>query len=274
MASAPWPPVLPDVYRPVSVPLTHPLKCRGAALVVDAGARLTGASLASVLGVPLATAKDPVTTAVLATAAPTLRGVRTRVVARGPLGERRWAGVPIASPERTAFDLAADVPLETAVARLDAVAHAGLVDLPRLRGWLVDRHDDHVVGVRRAAGMADRRAESWPESVVRVRLLALALPVVPQVVVRGERGFAGRVDLAIEHLRLAIGHDGRWHAADGRFAADRERLNRLREAGWSILHVTAEVLRRPGELEALVLREVAHLSTRQRAIPPAHRTFR
>lgn len=253
--------MLHDVYRPVSVPVTHLLKCRAAALVVGSGARLTGPSLATVLGVPLARAEDPVTMVVHGAPAPTLRGVTARVVARGPLGGRRWSGLPVTSAERMAFDLAAGASLETAVARLDAVARAALVDLSRWRAWLVDRHDDHVVAVRHAAGLVDARAASWPESIVRVRLLAAGLDVVPQVVVTDARGFAGRVDLAIERLRLAIEHDGRWHRDVDQFSADRARLNRLREAGWTVVHVTAETLRLPGELGATVLREVARLSS-------------
>lgn len=254
-------PVLHDVYRPVSTPMTHPLKCRAAALVVSPRARLTGPSLATVLGASLARAEDPVTMVVHGAPAPTLRGVTTRVVARGPLGGRRWAGLPVVSAERMAFDLAAGASLETAVARLDSVARAALVDLPRWRAWLVERHDDDVA-VRRAADLADARSASWPESVVRVRLLAAGLDVVPQVVVSDTRGFAGRVDLAIERLRLAIEHDGRWHRDVDQFSADRARLNRLREAGWTVVHVTAETLRCPGELEATVLREVTRLSCR------------
>ncbi len=257
-------PVLHDVYRPAHVPLTHPLKCRAAGLLVPDGVHLTGASMASALGVPLAAAKDPVTMVVIGTSAPAVRGITIRRASHGPLGRSSWEGVPVAPMERMAFDCAAGQPLETAVARLDAVVRAGLVDVGRLAGWLANRHDDHVVSVRAATTMCDGRAESWPESVVRVRLRAVGLDVVPQVVVRTERGFAGRVDLAIERLRLAVEYDGRWHGDTSQFAADRERLNRLAAAGWTVVHVTAETLRTSGALEAMVLGEVARLSSGSR----------
>ena len=255
-------PVLKDVYRPAHVAHTHLLTCRAAVLVAPGAARLTGASLATVLGVPLLRAEDRVTMVVPRRAAARIEGVDLREAVRGPMGDRVRYGMAVVRAERMAFDLAVRQPLETAVARLDAVAHAGLVDLDALRTWLVERHDDHVVAVRRAAVLADPRAQSHPESVVRVRLLAIGLPVTPQVVVRDARGFAGRVDLAIEHLRLAVEYDGRWHRDVAQFSADRARLNRLREAGWTVVHVTAETLRRPGDLEDLVLREVARLSVR------------
>ncbi len=256
-------PVLRDVYRPRSVPLTHPLKCRAAGLIVPGGTRLTGPSLASALGVPLARPVDPVTMVTLGRWASTVRGLIVRRASAGPLGDREWAGVPVVTAERMAFDCAAGQPLETAVARIDALVLAGRLDLEALRAWLSDRHDHDLVGVKAAVELADGRAESPPESVVRVRLLALGLTVVPQLVVRTDQGFAGRVDLAIERLRLAIEHDGRWHGDMTQFAADRARLNRLSAAGWTVLHVTAEMLRRPGALEAMVLGEVARLSTRR-----------
>ncbi len=256
-------PVLRNVYRPAAVPLTHPLKCRAAALVVGDRARLTGTSLASVFGVSLARPADPVTMVTMDGWAPVVRGVVVRRASAGPLGDGVWDGVPVVSAERMALDCAAGQPLETAVARLDALAHAGRLDIEAFRAWLVDRHDHHVVGVRAAADLADGRAESPPESVVRVRLLALGLHVVPQVVVRTEHGFAGRVDLAIESHRLAIEYDGRWHGDKAQFTADRERSNRLTAAGWTVLHVTAETLRTPGALEAMVLGELARPSSRR-----------
>jgi hypothetical protein len=36
--------------------------------------------------------------------------------------------------------------------------------------------------------------------------------------------------------------DGLWHGEPGQFSRDRERLNRLREAGWRVVFVTARGL--------------------------------
>ena len=49
-----------DVYVPASLPVTHELRCRGAALIVPAEAVLTGRSAATVLGVELAKPHDPI----------------------------------------------------------------------------------------------------------------------------------------------------------------------------------------------------------------------
>ena len=248
-------PVLHDVYRPVSVPLTHPLKCRGAALVVP-GALLTGRSLATVLGVELARATDDVTMVAPAGNPPRRQGIDVREASAGPLGEGRWCDIPVTTPFRMGFDLAARAPLEQGVARLDAVAHAGLLDLAGFTDWLASRREDDVRHVRRVVELCDARAESPPESVCRVRLVAAGFPVVPQVVVRDARGFVARLDLAIEGLRIGIEYDGAWHGGARQVALDRQRLNRLREAGWVVVHVTAATLRDHGALEADVWREV------------------
>lgn len=75
---------------------------------------------------------------------------------------------------------------------------------------------------------------------------------VPQFAVRVDGRFVARVDLAWPDLRVAVEYDGVWHAEPGRFARDRRRLNRLQAAGWRVVFVTAEDLRRPDELVARV----------------------
>ena len=49
-----------DVYVPADIPVTHVLRCRGAALIAPPDAVLTGRSAASVHGVELAKPYDPV----------------------------------------------------------------------------------------------------------------------------------------------------------------------------------------------------------------------
>lgn len=250
-------PVLHDVYRRADVEPTHQLACRGAGLVVPSGTVLTGRSLATVWGADLAGPEDEVTMVTLARKAPELRGVSVRVASRGPLAHGAWHGMPIATPHRMAFDLAARLSLEDAVAVLDAVARRGLIELAAFSRWLADRHDHDVVVVRRAVTWADRRAESPPESRCRVRLRLAGYDVVPQHEVHDGRGFVARVDLALPALRIAIEYDGAWHGDGRQVARDRERLNRLREAGWLVVHVTAATLRSPGALVAAVSVAVA-----------------
>ena len=106
---------------------------------------------------------------------------------------------------------------------------------------------------RRAVELADHRAESPPESRLRVLLALAGLRPTPQYTVRDAAGaFVARVDLAFVEHRVAVEYDGGWHAEPGQFAKDRRRLNRLVAAGWTVLHVTAADLRDPAALVARI----------------------
>ncbi|MGQ7297853.1 endonuclease domain-containing protein [Quadrisphaera sp. KR29] len=248
-----------DAYSPRYVTHDHVLDCRAALLVLPDTARLTGRSLATARGVPLLKGGDAVEVVVpQAQRRPGPRGVLVRGVSSGHLGSSTWRGLRVATPERMAFDLAARHPLEAAVGHLDAVARARLVDVARLRRWLVDQHDDDVVHVREAAALVDPRAESLPESAVRVRLVRAGFDVTPQHDVRVGGRFVARVDLALVVLRIAIEYEGRWRTLlEGQLSQDRLRLDALREAGWVVVHVTAELMRQPGAVEDAVRRAVA-----------------
>jgi len=239
-----------DVYAPRYLPFDHRLLCRGAALITPESSRLTGRSMATALGVALATADDPVEFVVPhgdRTSDP--KGIRLRAASRGPLGDGTWRGVRVTTAERMGFDLAAQHPLEDAVAHLDAAIAGQLLVLPRFQAWLDHRHEDHVVHVRKAASLADGRAGSRPESRLRVRLVLADLGVTfeAQHVVLHQGRFVARVDLAVVDLKIAVEYEGAWHGliAD-QLARDRQRLDRLREAGWVVVHVTADMMRTPG----------------------------
>ena len=83
---------------------------------------------------------------------------------------------------------------------------------------------------------------------------------------RAADGFIARVDFAYPELRLAIEDDGLWHAERRAFLDDRRRLNRLDAAGWVVLHVTVDDLRRAevliARVRALRARRLAETNTR------------
>lgn len=161
-------------------------------------------------------------------------------------------GIRLAEPLRMGFDLAARRPLPRATAYLDAAARHGLIDLESLRLWLFTCHDNDVVAVRAAAAGADPRAESIPESETRVILRAAGFDVVVQYVVRNGARRIMRADLALPDQRIAILYNGAWHALRDQLEHDRRQLRELREAGWIVVHVTADMLRSPRDLVAAV----------------------
>ena len=117
-------PVLSGVYRPRTVQETHLLRCRAAVLVMPR-AWLTGPSLATLRGVPLARTRDDVTLVVREGRPPRRDGVAVREVSHVVLDGGLHRGLPVTGRGRMAFDLVARTSLEEGVAHLDAVVRAG-----------------------------------------------------------------------------------------------------------------------------------------------------
>ncbi|MDQ4010313.1 MAG: hypothetical protein M3228_06340 [Actinomycetota bacterium] len=242
-----------DVYLPAAMPVTHPVCCEGIALVLPTAAVITGRSAATLLGIHLARATDPVEIVV---------PLESRIARRSGVDVRRsdvaagesapWSRIGCATPLRMSLDLLLDRALPDAVADLDTVLRAGLIDLNALRRIVTQRSDRGIVAARRAVELADPRAESRPESRLRVYLVLDGLEPQPQYLICDWQGVVARVDLGFPHQRLAVEYDGEWHGEWRQISADRERLNRLQAAGWDVLFVTARQLRDPRSVVAAV----------------------
>ncbi len=215
-------------------------------------ARLTGRSLATVRGADLARPGDPVEVVVPYGVEFRFGGISVRRASAGPLGSERWQGVRVATPHRMAFDLAARWDLPTATAHLDVVVRARLVDAAGFSRWLASRYDDDVCAVREACALIDARAESIPESRLRVVLGGAGIDVEPQVSVLHDGRCVARLDLAVRGYRLGIQYDGAWHALRSQLERDRRRLNDVQAAGWVVVHVTAEMMKDQRTLVATI----------------------
>ncbi|GAB2930157.1 DUF559 domain-containing protein [Rhodococcus aerolatus] len=252
------------VYSPRGVPETHELRCRAAALLSPDGLVITGRSAAVLRGVPLARPADPVEVRSLPGHRVNRRpglAVRRGLIRRD---DHEWVGrVRVATPLRTAFDVISVRPLAEAVADLDQLLRAGVVRDTNLGAALRLSHENGVVQARRVLELADARAESPPESVVRVVLALAGIVGEPQLVVHDHAGFVARVDLGFERERLAVEYDGAWHSDRFALTRDRDRLNRLQRSGWEVVSVTASMLRRPSDVVDLV---AAALARRRRLL--------
>ena len=191
---------------------------------------------------------------------PRRSGVRAREGLLESLDVGAVAGLPCLRPARAAVDVVRRRPLVGGVAVLDAVVRARLATRAELERE-VDRARGArgVLVAREALALCDGRAESPPESQVRVALVQAGLRPVPQHEVRDARGgLVARVDLAFPEHRLAIEYDGRAaHSGDEAFVRDRQRQNALVAMGWRVLRLTAEDLRRPEHVVAEVLAVLA-----------------
>lgn len=230
-----------DVFVSARTRVTHRVRCEGAALVLPADVAITGRSAAALRGTRLGFDEDRVEViAPLETRIARRNGIDVRRTEMSPAECEPWRGVGLASPLRMGMDLLLDTPLPDAVADLDAVLRAGLVDRSALEQMVAKRHDRGIVGARRAVELADPRAESPPES--RMRVLIVLDGLAPEV-----QYWVGeyRVDLAFPQQRLAVEYDGQWHGDLLRVGPDRERLNALQAMGWEVVFVTARLLREP-----------------------------
>jgi hypothetical protein len=253
-----WRRLYPDVYVHRDVPVTHLLLVEAATLLIPRGV-VTGRSAAVLWGVDLVTAADDVEVTV--PPGTHQRRVPGLVVRRATLPEgQRWhrMGLPVTTAGATALRLAGLLPLVEAVVAVDRMIATGATDLAEVRALASAATGRDCARARLACARADGLAESPQET--RVRLIVddsrLPRPVAQyRIVVDGV--VVARVDFAWPAVKVAVEYDGLWHGEPGQFARDRRRLNRLREAGWVVVFVTAEDLRRPHDLVARIGRALS-----------------
>jgi hypothetical protein len=250
-----WRRLLHDVYVHREVPLTHELRARAAVARLPQ-AVITGRSAAVVWGLELRGAEDEVElTLPPGTHMVRLDGVLARRAALTPADVVVRRGLRTTTPEATACRLASVLDQASAVAAVDQIVGAGVVDLASVRHRAAVARGPGSARARAVAALADGLAGSPQETRLRLLMGRWRLPApVAQFVVRHHGRFVARVDFGWPALRVAVEYDGLWHAEDGQFARDRRRLNDLREAGWTVVFVTAADLRDPDGLRRRIAR--------------------
>ncbi|HWG98036.1 MAG TPA: DUF559 domain-containing protein [Pilimelia sp.] len=247
-----WRRLLPDIYVHVDSPLDHRTWCDAVALLLPRGAAIGGSSAAYLWGVDLLSRDAPVAVSVprgrRLTAHPRLHVTYSTLP---PADLTTFAGIPVTTPLRTAFDLGR-TPRPGGVVALDALLRRRLLTLPALRTLVTAR--DGWPGIRllrQACDLAEPLSESPMETRLRLVVVEHGLPrPVAQHEVRDRQGrFVARVDLAYPRLRLALEYEGDHHRERRAFRHDLARLNALRAAGWTVLRFTADdVLHDPGRI--------------------------
>ena len=192
---------------------------------------------------------------------PQRRGVRGRRIMLPSDHVTVHRGVCVTTPARTWLDCAADVSVVHLVAMGDVALRGNLAtlrELEQVTRWAVRRRG--VVNARLALPILDPRAESPSESVVRAHLVLGGLPR-PECNVdihAGDRWIA-RVDLCWPAHRVVVEYDGAVHLEDRQRRRDAVRRNELQGAGWLVITLTSDDLRRPTDMvrrieRALLLR--------------------
>ena len=170
-------------------------------------------------------------------------------------------GCRITSPARTAFDLARREPVVEAVAAVDALAHTCRLRTDHLRR-LTEAHPRArgIVQVRRVLGLVDPRAESLPESRLRLGLLDRHVPPgVPQHRVTLLTGERKRLDLAWPARLVALEYDGPEHRTITGQNRDAFHRARLADLGWHVIVVTSAMIADPTAFDELASRVLRRL---------------
>lgn len=186
-------------------------------------------------------------------------------------GERSFApgdvvelnGLRVTSPLRTTWDLGRQRYVEPSLAAMDQMLRLGLFSaaelaagVPRFKGmrW--------VTVLRVMVEYVDGRAESPPESILRLRWIQAHLPTpVPQLEVYDVEGtFLARLDLGNEELAFGAEYDGdEWHSSPDQLRHDRARRALVEsETPFRIAAVRKENLFGPrADVEAVLRRGIA-----------------
>ncbi|WP_055400228.1 MULTISPECIES: endonuclease domain-containing protein [unclassified Mycobacterium] len=156
-------------------------------------------------------------------------------------------GIRLTTPARTAFDLGRRKGLTAAVIRVDALMHATELKSADVE-LLVERHRGArgLVQLRRVLLLADAGAESPWESKTRLVIIGAGLPrPQTQIEVLNEWGAViARIDMGWEEFKVGVEFDGAQHWTDpAQRTRDIDRLAELEARGWTIVRVSADLLR-------------------------------
>jgi len=146
-------------------------------------------------------------------------------------------GLPVTTMLRTAWDLGRVRSRERAISGMDQMLrlpgfphNAFLSGVERFRG------ERWVTTLRLLAPLADGRAESPPESILRLYWIDAGLPQpVPQLEIWVDGIMIARLDVGHLEIRFAAEYDGvEWHSSPEQRSHDRARREAVREQDFTI----------------------------------------
>ncbi|MDP2775574.1 MAG: hypothetical protein Q8O61_18625, partial [Nocardioides sp.] len=139
-------------------------------------------------------------------------------------------GLPVESSEEILLRAARDLGVLDLVTLIDSALHLDDIDIDRMEAILASRRPG-VRKLRDAWQLADRKAESGGETVLRVCHVAMGVAVESQVDVFDEAGqHLGRVDLLLSGTRCVHEYDGEHHRTKEQQRTDLRRSRGLERA--------------------------------------------
>lgn len=168
-----------------------------------------------------------------------------------------WGGLPVTSPARTWLDLAALLPLDDLVAVGDYLIHhtapfTDRVDLALLLGRSTGLRGVRLA--RQALPLLSERAESRPESRLRVLIATSGLPApeINRTIVVTPTGKQLRPDFLFAEQMVILEYQGDYHRTRSQWRKDMTRRSRLESRGWRVMELNADDLADPVELVARI----------------------
>lgn len=180
------------------------------------------------------------------------RGLQTYDIRLSPEEFGLVDGLPVTTPQRTAFDIGRRKPMEAAIFHLDALLRATGVKLNEVTE-IADRHRG-ARGIRQletALELVDSGSESPKETWLRLLLIRGGSPrpatQIPVTTADGEHVYY--LDMGWEDLKVAVEYDGEQHRLDRwQYTRDIRRSEALERLGWLVVRVVgtdrpADILR-------------------------------
>jgi very-short-patch-repair endonuclease len=155
----------------------------------------------------------------------------------------RLDGLPVTTPERTAFDLGRSGGLHGAVVQLDALAAATDFKVNDVLELVAaHRHSRGLRQLETALDLVDGGAQSPRETWLRLLLINSGFPRPrTQIPVLSADGFPRYfLDMGWEDIMLAVEYDGEQHWTNPRqYAHDVERQEYVAKLGWTVIRVVS-----------------------------------
>ena len=238
-------PVYPDVYVPRGVELTAVQRARAAWLWSRGRAVVAGQSAAALLGAKWVDRLKPAELVWNNCRPPRLIVVHRDMLLADEVTDIN--GIPLTTPERTAFDIGRRTSRLAAIQRLDALANATKFNIADVDAVIANHKGARGLrSLRRILPLVDGGAESPQESRTRLVLVDAGLPrPETQIQVFDPYGdFVARIDMGYRKLLIGVEYDGAQHWGDpAQRANDIDRHAELKALGWIIIRVSSELLR-------------------------------
>ncbi|MDO7880774.1 DUF559 domain-containing protein [Salinibacterium soli] len=238
-------------------PPTVEEKCRMLALRIPAHGFFSHSTAALLWGAPLPWGLELEPKVHVSVASPA-----ARLHSRDVIGHRldivdsdvtTWGGLRLSSPARTWVDLATQLGLGDLVAVGDYLIHHRAPFTDRVELARLIARSEGARGIRlarEALALLSERAESRPESLLRVILARSDLPTaeINHVLVDTDTGQQTRPDFLFRDQQVILEYQGDYHRTRAQWRRDMTRRTRLEAQGWKVVELNADDLRDPAEL--------------------------